>query len=147
MRVRKGTRKDFPDIMRLWLKSFAKGNTPKIAKEYLNERLERNEILVAVEGSKVIGFLTFSKNYFLNSDFSQFLAVNKKYRNKGIGTGLMKEFEKQASGRKCRRVFSSVEPWNRNALRFHKKLGYERCGYIDNIWKEGSRDLFFSKKL
>jgi len=147
MKIRKGKKKDLAEIAKMWLKSFPKGNTPKIAKEYLNERLERNEILVALEGSKVIGFLTFSKNYFLNSDFSQFLAVNEEFHNKGIGTSLMKEFEKQAIKRKCRRVFSSVEPWNKNALRFHKKLGYERCGYVDNTWKEGSRDLFLSKKL
>jgi ribosomal protein S18 acetylase RimI-like enzyme len=69
------------------------------------------------------------------------------YRRRGIGTALMGEFEKQTRKRKCRRVFSSVEPWNRVSLAFHMKLGYERCGYIDNIWAEGKRDLFFSKKL
>ena len=146
MEIRKGTRKDFPEITRMWLEFFPE-DTAKVAREYLEERLGRGEILVMDSDGTVAGFLTFSKNYFFNSDYNQFVMVNGKFHRKGIATALMKEFESQAGRRKCRRVFSSSEPWNKASISMHRKLGYARCGYIDNMWGEGKRDLFFSKKL
>jgi len=146
MKIRKGAREDFPQITRMWLKFFPE-DTPKIARVYLEERLGRNEILVMDDKMKLAGFLTFSKNYFLNSDYNQFVMVDGKHRRKGVAASLMMEFEEQARKRKCRRIFSSSEPWNKASIRMHRKLGYARCGYVDNIWAEGKRDLFFSKKL
>lgn len=147
MKIRKGTRSNMKEATRLLLKFFPDGEITKIAKYYLKERLGDGETLVAIEKGRVVGFLTFSKNYFVKSDCAQFLAINEMYQKMGIGTALMEAFELQARRRKCRRVFSSIEPWNKISMRFHKKLGYERCGYVDHTWKEGSRDLFFSKKL
>jgi len=146
MKIRLSAKRDFPAIIKMWLRFFPE-DTPKIAREYLEERLGRNEILVMEDSRKIAGFLTFSKNYFFQSDYNQFVMVDGKHHRKGIATALMEAFEAQARKRKCRRIFSSSEPWNKASISMHKKLGYERCGYVDNIWNEGKRDLFFSKKL
>jgi ribosomal protein S18 acetylase RimI-like enzyme len=73
--------------------------------------------------------------------------VDKKYRRRGFATTLMKAYESQARKRHRRRIFSSVEPGRTASLKLHRKLGYKRCGFIDNLWEDGKRDLFFSKKL
>ena len=146
MEIRKGGKRDFKEIAKLWL-NFFKEDTSQVIRKYLDERFRKKEVLIAEERGKLIGFLTFSKNYFHHSDYAQFVMINRNHRRKGIATALMKHFEKQARKRKCRRIFSSAEPWNKIAIKMHRKLGYERCGYVDNIWGEGKRDLFFSKKL
>jgi hypothetical protein len=29
----------------------------------------------------------------------------------------------------------------------HKKLGFSQAGYVWNLWEEGDKELFFSKKV
>jgi len=146
MEVVRGKKSDFGEIIKLWQRFFPEDKGPFVI-DYLGKRLKNDEILVAREDGKAVGFLAFFKEYFSQSDYNQFIMVDESYQRKGVATRLMNEFERQANKRGCRRIYSSVEPWNRASIRMHKKLGYARCGYVDHIWNEGIRDLFYSKKL
>ena len=145
MIIRKGKKADFKAIAKLWLSFFT--DTPDVPDAYSARHAKRGELLVAVEGNNVIGFLEFSKNHFFESDYIEAVIVNEQFRGKGVAASLLQECERQAKERGCRRIFSSVEPWNAAALQMHQRLGYKKCGYVDHIWGEGKRDLFFSKKL
>ena len=146
MEVESGRKEDFGEIIRLWRRFFPEDSV-SFVKKYLDTRLRNGEILVVKENAKTVGVLTFFKEYFQQSDYNQFIMVSERYHRRGIATLLMKEFERQAAKRKCRRIYSSVQPWNSASIKMHKKLGYQKCGYIDHIWNEGLRDVFFSKKL
>lgn len=137
---------DFEPVIKLWLDFFIE-DTKDIVKSYLEKKYTRGEFLVAVEGGKIIGFIGFSKDVFYESDYIESIVVNKKFRRSGVAQLLIEEFEKQAIENGRRRVFSSVEPQNRIAVQMHKSLGYEECGYVDHLWDENKRDLFFTKKL
>ncbi len=146
MKIRKGVIGDIKQIAPLWL-SFFKDDTKKIACDYLKKRVTNGELLVSEIGGKLAGFLTFKKNYFDKSDYIEAVLVFPEYRAKGIGSALIKRCEAQSRKRKCRRLFVSCEPWNKNALNFHVKMGFKKCGYLDNVWGENKTDIFFSKKL
>ncbi len=137
---------DQEEIIKLWLEFFTE-DTDDIVKTYLNKRCKNGEILVAIENDKLVGFIGFAKDVFFESDYIEALVVDKNFRRKGIAKSLVQECEKQAMKRGCRRVFSSVEPSNLASFQMHRSLGYIECGYVDHIWGENKRDIFFTKKL
>lgn len=146
VKIRKGREDDFKDAIGLW-RGFFPEDTARFVRKYMNERTSNGELLVAEEAGKVVGFLAFKKDYFHEADYNQIVIVSREHRRKGIATELMKQFELQARSRKRMRIYSSAEPWNKESFRMHKKLGYERCGYLDHIWGEGKRDVFFTKVI
>lgn len=146
MKIRKGCAKDIKGIILLWL-SFFKDDTKKIAMRYLSDKVKENEIIISENKKELAGFLTFKKNYFFESDYIEALIIAPHHRHKGIGSAIIKECEKQSAKRKRRRLFVSSEHWNKEAMKFHIKMGFKKCGYLDDVWGEGKRDIFFSKKL
>lgn len=68
------------------------------------------------------------------------LAVTGKYRNKGIGTSLIKRAEEYAKEIHLTTLYLHVEKTNVSALRLYQKLGYTICE------EQGSRYLM-SKEL
>jgi len=146
MMIRTLKKRDFEQIIKLWLEFFTEDNE-EIVRAYLNKRYKNNEVLVAVDKDKVLGFIGFAKNMFYQSDYTEVIIVDKQFRRKGIARALITEFEAQTRKRNCRRVFTSVEPHNTIALKMYKALGYKECGHLDHIWGENKRDLFFTKRV
>ena len=97
MIIRKGKKADFKAIAKLWLSFFT--DTPDVPDSYSARHAKRGELLVAVEGNKVIGFLEFSKNHFFESDYIEAVIVGEQFRGKGVATSLLMECERQAKKR------------------------------------------------
>lgn len=116
-------------------------------KKYFQGKVKSKEGFVAIENNKIVGILGFTKRYFKDSDYLDEVIVDKKYRKKGIASALVKKLELNAKKRKSRRIFSSTESKNKISLKFHKKLGYKKVGYVDHMWKENKKEIIFSKRL
>jgi ribosomal protein S18 acetylase RimI-like enzyme len=54
------------------------------------------------------------------------LFIDKSHRGKGIGTSLMQEAMRQLVKRRIYHFSFSVDARNTKALKFHKKLGFQR---------------------
>lgn len=54
------------------------------------------------------------------------LAVDPQHRGKGIGQRLMKLHREEAIKHKCKQLFLEVIKGNDRAIRFYKKIGYEK---------------------
>jgi L-amino acid N-acyltransferase YncA len=52
-----------------------------------------------------------------------------------------------SKNRGANKLFSSCVYYNKISLAMHKKLGFEKCGFIKSIGKEDEREIFFSKKI
>ena len=61
------------------------------------------------------------RNYALIDD----LAVKSNYRQQGIATMLMEEFEKLAKEKGATEIELNVWTFNQNAIDFYEKKGYE----------------------
>ena len=85
--------------------------------KFLIELSKEREFFVAIEKSKLIGTITFIKDY-IGTVF-----VNPDYHCKGIATKLMDTIENLAKQRKIKklRLESSI-----NAVNFYEKLGYKK---------------------
>ncbi|WKV52330.1 GNAT family N-acetyltransferase [Dickeya fangzhongdai] len=58
----------------------------------------------------------------------QYLWVNDKHRNTGLGSKLMKQAEKEASARGCHMAY--VDTFSFQAKGFYEKLGYQEYGSL-----------------
>lgn len=148
VKIRRFEKKDVKEVIKL-----CHGVWPDLTiselKKYFAKKIRNhdNNGFVVIDNNKIVGFIGFSKSYFRDSDYLDWVFVDKKYRSKGIAEKLVKEFEKDAKKRKTRRIFSTTIKKNKPALNMHKKLGYKKVGHVWHIWEEGDKEIFFSKKL
>lgn len=83
---------------------------------------------IALDGSKAIGVaLGGVKDYEgIKTMRCGSLAVDPKYRGKGISQNLMKLHKEEAVKQECKQSFLEVLVGNDRAINFYKKLGYEK---------------------
>jgi GNAT superfamily N-acetyltransferase len=85
------------------------------------------EVLVAEEGSAVVGFALFFHNYstFVGRPgiYLEDLFVEPEHRGKGHGKALLRALARLAVERGCGRLEWAVLNWNEPAIRFYRALG------------------------
>jgi GNAT superfamily N-acetyltransferase len=85
------------------------------------------EVLVAIDGSAVVGyaiyFKTFSTFLALPGIYLEDLFVQPAHRGRGLGKGLLRELARIATTRGYGRVEWSVLNWNAPAITFYESLG------------------------
>ena len=101
-----------------------------------NVRSRTKKAVVAEYEGKIIGYLLggiqkrpdIFKNRYMGFIFD--IAVTKFWRNKGIGTRLIKEFILWSKEKELHHVELYVVPENENALKFYKKHDFKTFIYI-----------------
>ena len=146
MKIKRGEKRDSAELTRLYCSIWPK-EIPKRVKNYFFSKIKAKEVFIAVEDNKIIGILSFTKSWWKGADYLDEVVVHKNYRGRGIAAKLMLAFEKDAKRRKARRIFSSTQPLNRVSIKLQQKAGFRRCGYVDDMFEEGQRELIFSKKI
>jgi ribosomal protein S18 acetylase RimI-like enzyme len=99
-------------------------------KEELNN-LKSSIVLVATYYNKVVGFII---GIFKIKDLVHIMsfAVNKEFRNNGIGTLLLDEFKKHIKGASS--ITLNVHDQNKNALNFYYNYGFTLDKVIKNYY-------------
>jgi GNAT superfamily N-acetyltransferase len=148
MIIKNFEKKDIEKVIRLCHSVWPDLTIIELKKHFAKKiRKQDNNGFVAIEDNKIVGFIGFSEGYFRDSDYLDWVFVDKEYRGKGIAERLIKEFEKDAKKRGVKRIFSTTIRKNKPVMKMQKKLGYKRVGYVWNLWEEGDKEIFFSKKL
>jgi|GEM_PF-2876264 len=101
------------------------------------------EAYVVEDDGKIIG--TFFLKKEVRAIIVHFLAVAKKYRNKGVGSSLVKFAEKMAENEGRILRVDVAKEFEKN-VDFYIKLGFERCGLVKNFYMEGDEQIFLCKK-
>ena len=73
------------------------------------------------------------------------LWVKENYRNRGIGSFLIKTVEDKAYSKGATTVF--LDTFDFQAEDFYAKRGYEMIGQVADFPKKGNRRVYFTKKL
>lgn len=103
---------------------------------YLRNFLSEKYFLVAEDNGKIIGAL-YGEKLKAGGTMMWALAVDSNYQGKGIGTKLMKTFEKNArlDNRKWIVLHASIK--TERTVNFYRKLGYD----VGNKYVECAMDL------
>jgi len=96
----------------------------------------KNFLLVAEENKRVIGFIWAT---FINYGFSRFgyieeLFVKNEFRNKGIGTALVKNIMKIMKKLKVDALFVTTEKRYKDAIKLYKNLEFRMCKGPWFVW-------------
>lgn len=101
-----------------------------IQKDLFKELVMNKEIYVIKEKDKIIGYVTFKINEKQRHGMHdrkiiniEAIGIDKKYRNKGMGSKLINHIINIGKKQKCTDLYLSVNEENINAIKFYEKLG------------------------
>ncbi len=117
------------------------GNLVDFFSKYMEERFEGMEWYgeFVVEGTKVVGFIINSWSKPKNQLFIEFILIDKKYRNKGYATNLIRNVQNRSKIMKCR---VGTQPDNKNIREwFKQKFNFKENEEIrDVLYIAGGKD-------
>ena len=128
--IRKINEADYPGLLSLF-KEFAyfQKMPDKMTNSVELMHVEKDHIMgfVAVSGAEgLVGYATGFFAYFTwigKSMYMDDLYVKPEYRDKGIGTKLIRSMIDLAKQEKCKKLRWQVSGWNQPAIEFYKSLG------------------------
>lgn len=112
-------------------------SNPTIENE-ISKMIIGKQIYIALnKANQCIGFMgVVHSGCFRKFTYLSVIAIKSEYRSKGIGSALIRKFEK-IGFEKADRVFLLVSDFNKKAQSFYKKLGYKKVGNIPDLFKKG----------
>ena len=126
------------------------GKEKTLPVSYFNEMIAQ-EFLVALEGDRMVGFMTFKPDYWCEAleDFGRSLyittvCVRKECRGKGVMKELYGVMERKMPKKyQCERV--STRTWSLNEAQLHEldKRGYRRLAVLKNHRGCGVDTVYF----
>ena len=75
------------------------------------------------------------------------IAVDDRYRRRGIGSKLMKMFILYALKHGVKEIYLEVSVRNKEAISFYRKFGFEVTGYLPRFYRDGSDAYVMTLKL
>lgn len=125
----KGTKKDLPAVLS-FIKKLHKLEKSKLPPTNTVRLMEKEQkffdFIVAKNNNKIIGTAIFFFAYFTytgKSLYLEVLFVKDEYRNKGIGSKLLKKVFEIAKKEHCTRLRWQVDKENKEAIRYYQKRG------------------------
>ena len=117
-------------------KPYEEGWTLKTADLKIKYYFQKATIKVALIDNEIVGFLVYTLEPTSNGAWARIkeLAVNSEFQDKGVGSRLISDFEREAKVQKINRIVLEtykIAP----AYGFYKKLGYVESGMIE-LFKE-----------
>lgn len=111
-----------------------------------SEGFSNGEIFVALdESNRCLGYIWVAlRGAFYGFPYCRNIAVKKNWRGKGIGTALLKYYEKMGF-KDSNRLFILVSDFNIEAKKLYERLGYKPVGVIPNLFKTGVSEQILVK--
>jgi ribosomal protein S18 acetylase RimI-like enzyme len=108
-------------------------------------KITAKKMLVAQRQGRPVGFIRVE---FLWSKvpYLSMIRVDKAHQRQGVGKSLLQFLQKSLKKKRHKILLTSSQANENVPQKWHRKMGFKRCGYIDNLQKEG-RETFFYKKL
>ena len=91
---------------------------------------QKKHVLVAYDNKEIVGFLEFKITG--GASYLSELLILKEKRRSGIGTGLLKEFEKISRRERCHVAYLETSTSHKSAIPFYKKNGYKVIAKLKN---------------
>ena len=144
-RIRRATTEELPGILRIEKRSFGiDAWSSEQFLEYLS-RPSRSIFLIWVSGSVAAGYvLAAVRGTRLDIDS---VAVDPRFRGKGIATALLKRAIATARRRGFTAVSLSVRRDNEAAIHLYRKLGFAPVRRIENYYEDGAPAWRMTLKL
>ncbi|BAB67176.1 ribosomal protein S18-alanine N-acetyltransferase [Sulfurisphaera tokodaii] len=135
---------DLPKVYEVEVESFEDPYPYSLLKAYYY--LSRELFLVAKQGDDIVGYSLGIIQFGYRGHVVS-IAVKKDYREKGIGSLLLKELEKRFKEYKCTHSYLEVNFKNKTAIEFYHKLGYIIVKLQKNYYGRGKHAFIMVKSF
>ena len=115
-----------------------------MSSDLFSDKVRNKQGFVYIENNKIVGILRYNL-FWDNTPFCTLLFVAEPYRKAGVGTFLMKAWEKSMEIKGYNMTLLSTQV-NEEAQHFYRKLGYTDCGGLTMNEKE-PLELIMLKRL
>jgi ribosomal protein S18 acetylase RimI-like enzyme len=120
---------------------------PRTSTSLSEDWKKRDEILVAILAGEVAGYISLMLNIAPLTAWATDLAVVRRHRRQGIGSGLVLAGQAWGHQKGCYRMVLEMQPKNYPAICLARKLGFDLCGYNDRYYPNHDIALFFAKTI
>jgi len=106
-----------------------------------NTSMGLGKVFVAVLNGEVVGYISLGKRVFALMIDS--IIVSSRYQRKGVGRKLVEEAKEYAKSQGFHLLRTDTGAFMDYAIKFYLACGFEPCGYVENDFSLGSRQLHF----
>jgi GNAT superfamily N-acetyltransferase len=99
------------------------------------------------ENSEILGYLTMRKDAIYRTALIQDLLISRPYRQRGIGSRLLKVARQWAKEQQLNRMMIELQTKNFPGIAFCRQSGFTFCGYNDQYFPNQDIAVFFSQSL
>lgn len=117
-----------------------------ISKHIIKRKTGQKEIIVAQLQKKLIGHIRVE---FLWSKVPCIgvIRVDKNHQKQGVGKSLIQFLESHLIKKGYKILCTSSVASEKEPRRWHKKMGFKECGYIDTYSKRGKGDILLQESV
>lgn len=120
---------------------------PRLPGQMEQDWTQRDGMLVALLDEAPVGYISLMLNIAPVTAWATDLAVVRRFRRQGIGSGLLLAAQEWGSDHDCRRLVLEMQPKNYPAIQLAQKMGFDFCGYNDRYYANHDIALFFAKAV
>lgn len=108
---------------------------------------QQTGLLAAVLAGEMVGYIRLRTDIAPVTTWATDLAVTRRYRRQGIGSGLVLAGQEWGRQQGSYRMTLEMQPKNYPAICMAQKLGFDLCGYNDRYYPNHDIALFFAKSI
>lgn len=138
------TEEDLPKVYEIELESFEEPYSYPLLKAYYH--LAKELFIVAKEGNEVLGYALGIVQYGYRGHVIS-IAVRKEYRERGVGSLLLKDLENRFKLFNCTHSYLEVNYKNIPAIKFYNKQGYVVIKFQKNYYGRGKHAFIMAKSF
>jgi len=117
---------------------------PDIPDEWIKQSIQNRWVYIVEDRNTVIGYARL-EYIWLTLPYIGLITLEKEYRSKGIGRGLINRIAEDLSNQGHRALFTSTE--DEGTPEFYEKCGFSQCGTISEINETGNDEIYFIRYL
>lgn len=112
----------------------------------IKRKIEEKEIIISEVKGKPIGYLRI-EYLWLRIPYLGLIVINEGHRRRGVGTAMIKFLESYLIRNEHKVLYSSSQVNEPGPQMWHRRIGFEECGYIAGVNDGGVGEVFFRKIL
>jgi len=119
---------------------------PAVPAEVIRRKVEEREIIVAEKTGQLLGYLRLEYLWSV-VPYVALVWVVADQRHRGIGRAMLRYLENVLREQGHRALYSSSQANEPEPQAWHRRVGFQECGFIAGTNEGGIGEIFFRKDL
>jgi len=112
----------------------------------VRQKVEDGDVFVAERGEARVGYLRL-EYLWAKLPYIELVRVLEPHRGMGVGQALLAFVEADAASRGYAVLYSSSQADEPEPQAWHRRMGFEECGFLAGVNEGGVGEVFFLKSL